>query len=179
MTALKELGMGKLLKFFILTFWGFIFSFALFPPIRTLMLVLFGAKIGRGTIIHSVKFFNLHHTGLKGFILGKNCFLGDETLIDLYNKVVCQDWVTFAPRVLVITHTNVGYKDHPLQRFFPKMSKPVTFKRGCFIGAGAIILPGVTIGKEAFVAAGAVVTKDVADRSLVAGVPAKEIRKIK
>ena len=179
MSALKELGILKLLKFFVFTIWECFFSFSLFPPIRTLLLVLFSTKVGQGTIIHKIKFFNLHHEGLKGFILGKNCFLGDETLIDLYNKVVLEDWVTFAPRVLVITHTNVGYKDHPLQKFFPKMSKPVTFKRGCFIGAGAIILPGVTIGKESFVAAGAVVTTDVKDRMLVGGVPAKEIRKIK
>lgn len=47
-----------------------------------------------------------------------------------------------------------------------------------WIGAGAIIVPGVTIGKGSVIAAGAVVTKDVAPYTLVGGVPAKEIKKI-
>lgn len=48
--------------------------------------------------------------------------------------------------------------------------------RHCFIGAGSIVLPGVTIGDESIVAAGAVVTKDVPPRSIVAGSPARVIR---
>ena len=51
-------------------------------------------------------------------------------------------------------------------------------KRGAWIGAGAIILPNVTIGERAVVGAGAVVTKDVPPYTVVAGVPAKEIKKL-
>ena len=46
---------------------------------------------------------------------------------------------------------------------------------GCRIGAGAVLLPGVSVGEEAFVAAGAVVTRDVPARTLVMGVPAREV----
>jgi acetyltransferase-like isoleucine patch superfamily enzyme len=55
---------------------------------------------------------------------------------------------------------------------------PVIIKRNAWIGAAATILPGVTIGENAVVAAGAVVTKDVAPNTIVGGVPAKFIKSI-
>lgn len=57
--------------------------------------------------------------------------------------------------------------------------KPVVIRCNAWIGAGAMILPGVTVGENAIVAAGAVVTKDVPDNAVVAGVPAKVLRNIK
>jgi acetyltransferase-like isoleucine patch superfamily enzyme len=53
-----------------------------------------------------------------------------------------------------------------------------TLRRACRVGGSAVLVPGVEVGEEAFVAAGAVVTKDVAPRSLVAGVPARELRQV-
>ena len=55
---------------------------------------------------------------------------------------------------------------------------PVVFKRGCYIGAGALILPGVTIGEKAVVAAGAVVTKDVPPNVVAGGVPAQVLKEL-
>jgi len=57
-------------------------------------------------------------------------------------------------------------------------SKPVLLKKGCWIGANSIILPGVTVGENSVVGAGSVVTKDVGARVLVAGNPAKKIRNL-
>ena len=56
--------------------------------------------------------------------------------------------------------------------------KTVILKEGCWLGANVIVLPGVTIGKNAVVGAGSIVTKDVPDRSLVAGNPAKLIKQL-
>ena len=84
--------------------------------------------------------------------------------------------MTLAERVVILTHTNVGYHDHPLQPHFPATAAPVALGRGCFVGASVTILPGVTIGPESFVAAGSVVTADVPPRTLVAGVPARPVR---
>jgi len=53
-----------------------------------------------------------------------------------------------------------------------------TLRRACRVGAGAVLLPGIEVGEEAFVAAGAVVTKDVPARAVVVGVPARQIREV-
>jgi UDP-2-acetamido-3-amino-2,3-dideoxy-glucuronate N-acetyltransferase len=58
-----------------------------------------------------------------------------------------------------------------------RLSGPV-FRRGCRVGGGAVLVPGVEIGAEAFVAAGAVVTSDVAARDVVMGVPARVVRRV-
>ena len=127
---------------------------------------------------HNVNFFNYYRTGFKGIKIGNNCFIGDESLIDLADQILIYGSVTIAERVTILTHTNVGYRDHPLQKYFPPTAQPVTLEYGAFIGASVTILPGVTVGKCAFVAAGSVVTKDVPAYSLVGGVPAKLIRRI-
>ena len=184
MLALKETGTRKALKFVLFGFLGIIYHRIVlhwfpFPPVRKLFLQLLGAKIGSDSILMEVKFFNWHHQGLKGLKIGKNCFIGDETLIDLYDQITLEDNVTIAQRVTILSHLNVGYSNHQLQKFFPKFSKPVTFKNGSVVAAASTVLPGITIGEESFVAAGSVVTKNVTSRTLVAGVPAKIIRKIK
>jgi galactoside O-acetyltransferase len=86
--------------------------------------------------------------------------------------------VTLAERVTVLTHTNVGYRDHPLQKYFPAFTRPVRFGQACFIGVNATIMPGVVVGAGAFVAAGAVVTHSIPPGMVVAGVPARVIRKV-
>lgn len=184
MKTLDEIGLKKILRFVIYSFLQVLYHrvinhFLFFPPFRKLFLQLLGAKIGSDSFLMDVKFFNWYHAGPGGLKIGNKCFLGDETLIDLYDTVILEDQVTLAQRVIVLTHTNVGYRDHPLQKYFPKISKGVIFKEGSVIGAGAIILPGVTIGKRSFIGAGSVVTSNVPPDSLFAGVPAKLIRKIK
>jgi len=56
--------------------------------------------------------------------------------------------------------------------------KRIVLKRNCWIGANSVILPGVTVGVNSVVAAGSVVTKDVPDDTVVAGVPARVIKKV-
>jgi acetyltransferase-like isoleucine patch superfamily enzyme len=53
-----------------------------------------------------------------------------------------------------------------------------TFRRACRVGGGAVLVPGVTIGEEAFVAAGALVTRDVGAREVVMGTPARVVRRV-
>ena len=150
----------------------------IFPQLRAFYFRMLGAKIGKNVIIHNVNFFNYYRTGFKGLRIGDDCFIGEDSLIDLADEIIISDSVTMAERVTILTHTNVGYRDHPLQDYFPSNTKLVTLEYGSFIGANATILPGVNIGKCAFVAVGSVVTKSVPAYSLVAGVPARVIRKI-
>ena len=176
MKAADEVGWTKLIRFGVMTLLMVPYRLALAPPLRGLLLRLLGAHIGRRVVLHDVRFFNLYRRGLAGLRIADECFLGDECLLDLAEGIELAEQVTLAERVTILTHTNVGYKDHPLQKHFPASAAPVVLERGCFLGAHALVLPGVRVGAAAFVAAGAVVTENVPPRTLVAGVPARVIR---
>jgi acetyltransferase-like isoleucine patch superfamily enzyme len=176
--ALNEVGLGKVARFGFFTLAMLPYRLALVPPVRRTWLRLLGARIGTGTVLHDVRFFNLYRRGLPGLVVGQRCFLGDECLLDLAEGIELGDEVTLAERVLVLTHTNVGYATHPLQVHFPASTAPVVFEPGCFVGAAVTILPGVRVGRESFVAAGSVVTRNVPPRTLVAGVPARPVRDV-
>lgn len=113
----------------------------------------------------------------RNLSIGNNCFFGRELLLDLQDQITVEDNVTVSHRVMILTHTDVGespLKDGP----FPSSQAPVALRRGAYIGAGAVLLPGVEIGVCAVVGAGAVVTKDVPSETIVAGVPARMLRSI-
>ena len=175
---MDEVGFGKAARFFAMTLAMVPYRVALFPPVRTAWLRMLGARIGRRVVLHDVRFFNLYRRGLSGLQLGDECFLGDECLLDLAEGITFGAQVTLAERVLILTHTNVGYRDHPLQAHFPASAAPVRIEAGSFVGANVTILPGVTIGAGSFVAAGAVVTEDVPPGTLAAGVPARAVRSL-
>lgn len=149
------------------------------PQFRVGILRLLGARIGGDAIIHEVTFANLYHHGFKRMTIGSHCFIGEEALLDTRGGVAMGDHVTISARVLILTHMNVGYPSHPLQKRYPMRESAVTIGNGVYIGAGAIILPGVTIGQNSVVAAGAVVTRDVPPRTVVAGVPARVVKRLK
>lgn len=179
MKIVNETGGLYIIKFLFLSIIYQIYRLMFLPPLKIFYLNLLGSKVSLSAVLMGAKFFNWHHKGFKGLSIGKDCFLGDETLIDLYEEVVLEDQVTLAQRVTVLTHLNVGFSDHPLQKFFPKTSAPVVFKKGSVVAASSTILPGVTIGENSFVAAGSVVIKDVPANVLVAGVPAKIVKDLK
>jgi acetyltransferase-like isoleucine patch superfamily enzyme len=176
--ALTEIGIARAARFCLYALLMVPYRLLLFPQLRATYLRLLGARIGRGAILHNVRFFNLYRRGPRGLEVGVDCFLGDECLLDLAEGIRLENQVTLAERVLVLTHTNVGYADHPLQTQFPPVAAPVAILTGSFVGAHATILPGVSIGPRAFVAAGSVVVEDVPEGALVGGVPARALRKI-
>jgi acetyltransferase-like isoleucine patch superfamily enzyme len=106
--------------------------------------------------------------------IGKNVFINhDCTFLDI-GGITIEDDVLIGPKVSLITES------HPLNPAERKalLVKPIVIKRNAWIGAGATILPGVTVGVNAVVAAGAVVSKDVHANTVVGGVPAKFIKNI-
>lgn len=110
----------------------------------------------------------------KNITLGKNVFINHACSILDLGKVTIEDEVMIAPRV------NITSENHPVSVADRKtlVSGEVVIKKNAWIGAGVSILPGVTIGENAVVAAGAVVTKDVPANSVVAGVPAKVVKQL-
>ncbi len=106
--------------------------------------------------------------------IGKNVFINHGCSFLDIGGITIEDDVLIGPKVSVITES------HPLNPAERKalLVKPVIIKRNAWIGAGATILPGVTIGENAVVAAGAVVSKDVPANTVVAGIPAKVVKTI-
>ena len=109
--------------------------------------------------------------------------IGDHTRIGLHNTIIGP--VTIGSHVnlaqgITVTALNHSFSN-PQQRIDEQgvSTQPVTIGDDVWIGANAVILPGVNIGNHCVVAAGAVVTKDVPDNTLVAGVPAKPIKKLR
>lgn len=88
--------------------------------------------------------------------------------------ITIEDHVLIAPKVNLVT---TNHPITPSQRR-STLSHPIVIKKGAWIGIGATILPGITVGENSIVTAGAVVTKDVAANTIVGGMPAKVIRTI-
>jgi acetyltransferase-like isoleucine patch superfamily enzyme len=85
---------------------------------------------------------------------------------------VVEDDVFVAPGVLLTNDPTAG------RRGAAQKLRGAVLRRACRLGGGAVLLPGVEVGEEAFVGAGAVVTKDVPARALVMGVPARVVREL-
>ena len=78
---------------------------------------------------------------------------------------------------VIVPPITIGAADAHIQR--PRrLHIPRSLRRACRVGGGAVLTPGVEIGEEAFVAAGAVVTRDVPPRAVVMGVPARVVREV-
>lgn len=117
--------------------------------------------------------------GQMNLSIGNNCFIGHEALIfgAAGSSITLEDYAKVGSRSIVVT----GY-----HRYSPDgdciakdgIYKDVVIKRGAVVSTNCIILPGITIGEMAHVAAGSVVTKDVPPYTRVAGNPARPIRNL-
>lgn len=111
---------------------------------------------------------------------GKYITIGKDVFINMGCTFMDRGGITIEDKVLIGPKVNLITENHPedpeLRRFV--YAKPIHIKKGAWIGASATVLPGVTIGENAIVAAGAAVTKNVPDNAIVGGVPAKVIRTI-
>jgi len=114
------------------------------------------------------------HRG-RGVKVGKNVFIGSLVLFDdAYPEyITVEDNVQVSARAKILAHDS-SFKN-VLNGSVPTYIGPVVIKRNAYIGSGAIILPGVTVGESAIVGAGAVVASDVLPRTIVVGVPAKVV----
>ena len=137
-----------------------------FFTIRGLSYRLCGIQIGRGSVIHMGARFFLP----KNIKIGQGTILGDHIFLDGRAKLTIGNHVDIASEVMIYN------SEHDLTSETMKArEEAVTIGDYVFIGPRAVILPGVSIGEGAVIAAGAVVTKNVAPKMVVGGVPAKEI----
>ncbi|HEX6430687.1 MAG TPA: DapH/DapD/GlmU-related protein [Niastella sp.] len=136
--------------------------------IRDRLSEIIGKKVDDSTTVFAPFYTNF---GLFTQI-GKHVFINHACSFLDMGGITIEDDVLLGPKVNLIT------ENHPLDPSNRRalICKPIVIKRNAWIGAAATILPGVTIGENAVVAAGAVVTTDVPANTVVGGVPAKIIK---
>jgi len=137
---------------------------------RNLLSQITGSEIDESVAV----FTPLHINYGKNTKIGKNVFINfDCVFLDL-GGITIEDGVLIAPKVSLLS------EGHPISPTERQSLVPghIHIKKNAWIGAGATILPGVTVGEHAVVAAGAVVSKDVPANTVVGGIPARHLKNI-
>jgi len=138
--------------------------------IRGLLSEITGQQLDESTTVYPP-----FYTNFGRFIrLGKNVFINHACTFLDFGGITLEDDVLVGPQVKLVT------ENHALDPGDRKklICKPILIRRNAWIGAGVTILPGVTVGENVVIAAGAVVTRDVDSNTLVGGIPAKFIKEI-
>jgi len=104
--------------------------------------------------------------------IGNDCFINGGSILFSMKELVIEDAVAISNECYITDSNSHGIEGRPI------VEEPVRIGRGSWIGARVMIMPGVTIGSRVMVAAGSVVSRDVPDDSLVAGNPARVVRKL-
>lgn len=142
-------------------------------------------KLTKSWILHYLAYtspysnFIISMQRMRGVKIGKGCHFSSYVLLDLLypHLITIEDNVTISHNVMIFTHANPTANLF-LKEKYPRKVEPVIIKNGAVINPGSIIIAGVTIGKDAIVSVGSVVTDDVPDRTIVVGNPARPVKKI-
>ncbi len=161
------------------------------PPLEIGKNCIFGTGVVvyRGTEIDESCFLGDHASVRENckleeaVLIGQGVVVENDVEIGCFTKVQTGAYITASTkleeRVFIapmVTTTNDNYMGRTEKRFTER--RGANFEKGCRVGGGATVLPGVTIGEEAFVAAGSIVTKDVPPYQLVMGTPARVMRPV-
>jgi acetyltransferase-like isoleucine patch superfamily enzyme len=145
-------------------------------------IVLAGAHVGAGAIIGDQAFVRERSRVGEGSVIGRGSAVDNDVVVgarvrvqtDVYLTAysVVEDDVFVGPGALTTNDSTMARHDASYEL------RGATLRRACRVGGAAVITPGVEVGEEAFVAAGAVVTRDVPARGVVIGVPARLVREV-
>lgn len=113
----------------------------------------------------------------RGVKIGKDVYIGHEVLFDrvFTDQISIGDHTSVGDRTVITAHANIPSNTR-LKKIYPRAVMPTKIGKGVWIMPNVVLAPGITIGDEAVIATGSVVTKDVPPRCLVAGVPAKVVK---
>ena len=132
----------------------------------SLMRELFYNQIGENSIVYN----QLTVVRPKNVKIGKNVTVMNGALMMSAGGITLEDNVLIAANVQLISNNHDPYDRYIIT------CKPILIKEGAWVGAGATILPGVTVGKHAIIGANSVVSKDIPDYAVAVGCPAKVIK---
>jgi acetyltransferase-like isoleucine patch superfamily enzyme len=140
------------------------------------MLRKFGKYLAKSFPYNSIRVWGLK---LSGFKVGQKVYIGFDLIVaSLVSENTCdltiKDRVAIGPRVTFILSSDANWSN--LMNSIKPIKGSIILEDDCWIGAGAIIMPNITIGASSIVGAGAVVTKNVPPNSVVVGIPAKVIK---
>jgi acetyltransferase-like isoleucine patch superfamily enzyme len=145
-------------------------------------IVFAGSQVGAGAIVGDQAFVRERARIGTGSVIGRGSCVDNDVTIAARARVQTDDYLT-AGTVLeedVFVGPGVTTTNDSTMARHPKGDPPAgpTLRRACRVGGGSVLCPGVEVGEEAFVAAGAVVTRDVPARAVVMGVPARVVREV-
>jgi acetyltransferase-like isoleucine patch superfamily enzyme len=151
--------------------------------VSTGAIVFAGTRIGARVILGDQSCVRERVTVGDDVVLGRGSLIENDTTVGAMTKIQAMAYITaystleehvfIAPCVIT---TNDNFMGRTERRH--ELTKGATIRRGARVGGGAVLCPGVEVGEEAFVGAGAVVTKNVPPRALVVGNPARVLREV-
>ncbi len=151
--------------------------------VSTGAVVFAGTTVGERVIVGDQACVRERCTIGDGVVIGRGSLVENDTSVGALTKIQAHAYITayslleenvfIAPCVIT---TNDNFMGRTEQRH--ELVKGPTIRRGARVGGGCVLLPGIEIGEEAFVGAGAVVLRDVAPRAVVVGSPARQIREV-
>jgi len=130
-------------------------------------------RVMSGAVLHVYNFRGLPNAGIE---VGRDCVIGMNSVITGQGGTAIEDDVIIAPGAMVLPVNHLHDRPGLPVRDQGISAKGIRIKRGAWIGAGAVILDGVTVGENAVVGAGSVVTRDVGPSQKVAGNPAAPVK---
>lgn len=167
---------------------SFIFIFKIIGPPRMLrygskinvaLLKAFGAKVGKKVIVCSPVIMHGAKNGFKNLTIEDGCYFNGNNFLDLSGRITLEKGVSLGPGVIIMTHNRYNHNPFLENRLAHTCGiKDVLIKEGSGIKANALIVHGITIGRNSVVAGNAVVNRDVDDNCFVAGVPAHIVKEI-
>jgi len=144
--------------------------------LRVYLLRMSGFQIGQGTVMWGAPTITGSGDLYTRLTIGKDCWFNLGCFLNLGANICIGDRVSLGHQVMILTDSHVI--GSPRRRAGELTAQPVSIGDGAWLGARCTLLPGVTIGEGAVVAAGAVVTKAVAPHTLVGGAPARLLRNL-
>lgn len=141
-----------------------------FMGVKIALLKAFGAKIGKGLVIKN----NVVVKSPWNLVVGDDCWIGEGCWIDNLDKVTIGDNVCISQGALLLT----GNHDYTVSSM-PYRNAPICVENGAWIGAKAVVCPGVTVHVNAILTVGGVATSDMEENGIYQGNPAVKIRERK